>query len=166
MLGVAGGFWDGTSTIVEPLTRLCWMFEDNTQMRQNHLASLLYALRNGVHALGRYAMTSCGSRSFTKDVICTVVNPSNARFPRVFRESMPIGHSSTTRSRRHIPSPLSNVLIPKTLTPESFSPRPKTPTNPCWSNSSMGRMGMICTAFWLRKVLPPQSMVESWPQSP
>ena len=66
---MAGGFWDGKSTIVEPLARLCWMFEDDTQMRQNHLASLLNALKNGVDTLRRYAMTGCGSVASTKDVI-------------------------------------------------------------------------------------------------
>ncbi|PCH39285.1 hypothetical protein WOLCODRAFT_141169 [Wolfiporia cocos MD-104 SS10] len=50
ILIVAGGFYDGKSVTVEPLTRPCLMMEDDTGKRQQELAQVLYASFNAVRA--------------------------------------------------------------------------------------------------------------------
>ncbi|KAG8908628.1 hypothetical protein FRB99_004916 [Tulasnella sp. 403] len=48
MLLVSGGFYDGKSTIVEPLTHPCLMLPDYSHKRQEDLARQLFALRQGI----------------------------------------------------------------------------------------------------------------------
>ncbi|PCH37235.1 hypothetical protein WOLCODRAFT_167398 [Wolfiporia cocos MD-104 SS10] len=50
ILIVAGGFYDGKSVTVEPLTRPCLMMEDDTGKRQQELARVLYASFDAVRA--------------------------------------------------------------------------------------------------------------------
>ncbi|KAL0957828.1 hypothetical protein HGRIS_000015 [Hohenbuehelia grisea] len=51
ILIVAGGFYDGFNTLVEPLTRPCYMLADETGRRQQDLARVLYALYRGIQSL-------------------------------------------------------------------------------------------------------------------
>ena len=53
---VAGGIFDGSCTIVEPLMAPCMMLEDITGSRQGELARLLYALRKGLDDLIKCAV--------------------------------------------------------------------------------------------------------------
>ncbi|KAG9224424.1 hypothetical protein CCMSSC00406_0009466 [Pleurotus cornucopiae] len=51
ILIVSGGFYDGSNTLVEPLTRPCYMLADETGRRQQDLAQVLYALHCGIQSL-------------------------------------------------------------------------------------------------------------------
>ncbi|KAL0947855.1 hypothetical protein HGRIS_013917 [Hohenbuehelia grisea] len=51
ILIVSGGFYDGSNTLVEPLTRPCYMLADETGRRQQDLARVLYALHCGIQSL-------------------------------------------------------------------------------------------------------------------
>ncbi|OBZ78427.1 hypothetical protein A0H81_02391 [Grifola frondosa] len=48
---VAGGFYDGSSAIVEPLAQPCFMLIDETDRREQELARLLYAVDQGLEEL-------------------------------------------------------------------------------------------------------------------
>ena len=54
MVFVAGGFYDGRSTIVEPLGNPCFMLGDYIGSQQEYLKKLLYALRKGVDDISEY----------------------------------------------------------------------------------------------------------------
>lgn len=47
MLLVSGGFYDGKSAIVEPLTHSCMMLRDDSFNREEYLARQLLALKHG-----------------------------------------------------------------------------------------------------------------------
>ncbi|KAL0948195.1 hypothetical protein HGRIS_010803 [Hohenbuehelia grisea] len=51
ILIVSGGFYDGSNTLVEPLTRPCYMLADEIGRRQQDLARVLYALHCGIQSL-------------------------------------------------------------------------------------------------------------------
>jgi hypothetical protein len=48
---IAGGFYDGTSTIVEPLTPNMFMLPDRTQGRPMAIAQCLLALKNAIELI-------------------------------------------------------------------------------------------------------------------
>jgi hypothetical protein len=51
---VSGGFYDGKSTIVEPLVHFGMMLHDLLYERQEDLARLLLALKQGIDTISRW----------------------------------------------------------------------------------------------------------------
>lgn len=51
---VAGGFYDGKQVIAEPLGDICIMLKDDTLVRCEKLARVLYALASGIGKLKKY----------------------------------------------------------------------------------------------------------------
>lgn len=53
LLTVSGGFFDGKSTVIEPLTEPCLMLPDYSMKRQEQLANVLFAMKEAVESLSR-----------------------------------------------------------------------------------------------------------------
>ncbi|KAL0955366.1 hypothetical protein HGRIS_001614 [Hohenbuehelia grisea] len=74
ILIVSGGFYDGSNTLVEPLTRPCYMLADETGRRQQDLARVLYALHCGIQSLDMHV--SCNH--FSHLVLAHDRNPGSS----------------------------------------------------------------------------------------